>query len=65
MENSSMEGHGGDTRAAAGGAFGAILALVTASTPVGVAIVAALGAGLAVVTMSRGNRRGEPDSAKR
>lgn len=59
-----MDGQSKATRAAAGGAFGAVLAPITGSTPIGVAIVAALGAGLAIkVGSGRGRRRG-PDSGR-
>ncbi|MDP9363906.1 MAG: hypothetical protein M3Q10_06720 [Chloroflexota bacterium] len=57
-----MEKQSTATRAAAGGAFGAVLALITGSTPIGVAIVAALGAGLAIKAAGGRARRHEAGS---
>lgn len=51
-----MHGWGRKTRAAAGGIFGGGLVALTGATPVGVAIVAALGAGLAIKAGGRGDR---------
>ena len=42
-----MEGRSKASRAVIGGAFGAGMAVLTGSTPIGIAMVAALGAGLA------------------
>lgn len=53
-----MDGWNRKTRAAAGGIFGGGLAVLTGSTPIGVAIVAALGAGLAI---KAGSSRGRDD----
>ncbi len=53
-----MDGHPRAKRMVAGGAFGAALALVTGSTPIGVAIVAAVGAGLAIKAGTGGDRPG-------
>ena len=47
------------TRAAAGGAFGAALAVVTGGTLIGIAIVAALGAGLAAKSGAVASNKGE------
>ncbi len=46
-------------RAVAGGSFGAALALMTGSTPIGVAIVAVLGAGFAIKAAGDRARRHE------
>lgn len=55
--DSGVDGQSKATRAAGWGAFGAVMALIAGSTPVGVAIVAALGAGLALTPWGRGRRR--------
>jgi hypothetical protein len=47
------------TRAAIGGAFGAVLAPITGNTPSGAAIVAAVGAGLAIKVAGGRDRRRE------
>lgn len=52
-----MEGQSKAARAAGWGAFGAIMALITGSTPIGVVVVAALGAGLALKARSRSDRQ--------
>lgn len=49
-----MERYDGTGRAAVGGIFGGGLATLTGSTPIGIVIMAALGAGLA---LKAGNRR--------
>ena len=46
--SSGVKRHSKATRAAVGGIFGGGLAALTGSTPIGVALVAVLGAGLAV-----------------
>lgn len=51
-----MYGWNRKTRAAVGGIFGGGLALLTGGTPIGVAIVAALGAGLAIKAGGRRDR---------
>lgn len=53
-----MEGQGRATRAAGWGFFGGAAALITGSTPIGVAIVAAVGAGLALAAWGRDKDRG-------
>lgn len=52
-----MERYSRTGRAVMGGIFGAGLAALTGSTPVGIAIVAVLGAGLAV----KAGRRKDPE----
>lgn len=57
-----MDGQSAATRGVVGGGFGAFLALLTGSTPIGVAIVAVLGAGLAIKYRSgKGWRGGSTD----
>lgn len=51
-----MDGRAKATRAALGGIFGGGSAVLIGSTPVGVAIVAALGAGLAIKAGGRRDR---------
>ena len=62
--NVGMDGRNKTARALTGGAFGAVIALITGSTPIGVAIVAALSAALALKAGRSWDQWSEPDMGR-